>query len=75
MRMHLRAAIVAALAAAALPTTASAQTGAVQTGATQPGPGWSALKSYTGTIVQIDPAARVRYHGLKGRLLGQADLA
>ena len=28
------------------------------TTATQPGPGWSALKSYTGTIVQVDPTAR-----------------
>ena len=59
MKMHLRAAILATLAAAVLPTTASAQTSAVQTRATQPGPGWSALKSYTGTIVQIDPAARL----------------
>jgi hypothetical protein len=59
MKMHLGAAILATLAAAALPITASAQAGAVQTGATQPGPGWSALRSYTGTIVQIDPAARL----------------
>ena len=57
MKMHLRTAILAALAAAAS-ATASAQTTAVQTPATQPGPAWSALKSYTGTIVQVDPAAR-----------------
>ena len=56
MRMHLRAAILAALAATAVPT-ASAQTSA--TTVTQPGPGWSALKSYTGTIVRVDPAARL----------------
>ena len=31
----------------------------MQTTATQPGPGWSALKSYTGTIVRVDPAARL----------------
>ncbi len=30
----------------------------VLTAATQPGPGWSALKSYTGTIVQVDPNTR-----------------
>ena len=52
MKMHLRTALVAAAAA-----TASAQTSA--TTATQPGPGWSALTSYTGTIVRIDPAARL----------------
>ena len=57
--MDLRAAILAILAAAVLPTAASAQTAAAQTRATEPGPGWSALKSYTGTIVQIDPAARL----------------
>ena len=59
MKMHLRAAILATLAAAVLRIPVSAQTGAVQTSATQPGPGWSALESYTGTIVQIDPAARL----------------
>ena len=42
MKMHLRAAILAALAAIAVPT-ASAQTSA--TTVAQPGPGWSALKS------------------------------
>ena len=57
MKKHLRTAILAALAAAAA-ATASAQTGVVQTTATQPGPGWSALKNYTGTIVQVDPTAR-----------------
>jgi hypothetical protein len=51
MKMHLRTAILAALIAAAA-ATASAQTSA--TTATQPGPGWSALKSYTGTIVRVD---------------------
>ena len=56
MKMHLRTAILAALVAAAA-ATASAQTSA--TTATQPGPGWSALKSYTGTIVRVDPAARL----------------
>ena len=56
MKMHLRTAILAALLAAAA-ATASAQTGT--TTATQPGPGWSALKSYTGTIVRVDPAARL----------------
>jgi hypothetical protein len=58
MNMPLRAAILAALAAAVVPT-ASAQTSAAQTTAEQPGPGWSALRSYTGTIVQIDPAAHL----------------
>ena len=58
MKMHLRTAILAALAAAAA-ATASAQTSVVQTTATQPGPGWSALKSYTGTIVRVDPTARL----------------
>jgi hypothetical protein len=58
MNMQLRAAILAALAAAVVPT-ASAQTSAAQTTAEQPGPGWSALRSYTGTIVQIDPAAHL----------------
>jgi hypothetical protein len=57
MKMHLRTAILATLAAAAA-ATASAQTGIVQKTATQPGPAWSALKSYTGTIVQVDPTAR-----------------
>jgi hypothetical protein len=57
MKMHLRTAILATLAAAAA-ATASAQTGVVQKTATQPGPAWSALKSYTGTIVQVDPTAR-----------------
>ena len=56
MKMHLRTAILAALVAAAA-ATASAQPSA--TTATQPGPGWSALKSYTGTIVQVDPTARL----------------
>ena len=56
MKMHLRTAILAALVAAAA-ATASAQTSA--TTATQPGPGWSALKSYTGTIVRVDPDARL----------------
>ena len=56
MKMHLRTAILAALVAAAA-ATASAQPSA--TTATQPGPGWSALKSYTGTIVRVDPAARL----------------
>ena len=58
MKTHLRAAILAALAAAAAPD-ASAQATAAQTTATQPGPGWSALKSYSGTIVQIDPTTRL----------------
>jgi hypothetical protein len=58
MKKQLRAAILAALAAAVVPT-ASAQTSAAQTTAEQPGPGWSALRSYTGTIVQIDPAAHL----------------
>ena len=57
MKLHLRTAVLAALAVAAA-ATASAQTGVVQTTATQPGPGWSALRSYTGTIIQIDPTAR-----------------
>ena len=56
MKMHLRTVILAALIAAAA-ATASAQTGA--TTATQPGPGWSALKSYTGTIVRVDSVARL----------------
>ena len=56
MKMHLRTAILAARIAAAA-ATASAQTSA--TTVTQPGPGWSALKSYTGTIVRVDPAARL----------------
>jgi hypothetical protein len=56
--MHLRNAILAALAAAAA-APASAQAGVAQTTATQPGPAWSALKSYTGTIVRVDPAARL----------------
>ena len=56
MKMHLRTAILAALVAAAAATT-SAQTSA--TTAMQPGPGWSAPKSYTGTIVRVDPAARL----------------
>ena len=56
MKIHLRTAILAALVAAAA-ATASAQTSA--TTATQPGPAWSVLKSYTGTIVQVDPAARL----------------
>lgn len=58
MKMHLRTAILAAFAAAAA-ATASAQTGVAQATATQPGPGWSALKSYTGTIVRVDPTARL----------------
>jgi hypothetical protein len=57
--MHLRAVILATVAAAVLPTSGLAQTSAVQTTATQPGSGWSALKSYTGTIVQVDPGARL----------------
>jgi len=57
MKKHLRTAILFALAAAAA-ATASAQTSVVVTAATQPGPGWSALKSYTGTIVQVDPNTR-----------------
>ena len=57
-KMHLRPAILGILAAAVLPT-ASVQTSAMQTTATQPGTEWSALKSYTGTIVQIDPATRL----------------
>jgi hypothetical protein len=59
MKTHLSAAVLATLAAASLPSTVSAQTGAVQTRAAQPRPGWSALESYTGTIVQVDPAARL----------------
>ena len=49
MSMHLAAALVAALV-----TTAPA--GSAQT--TQPGPGWSTLKTYVGTIVRVDAAAR-----------------
>jgi hypothetical protein len=56
MKMRLRTAILAALITAAA-ATASAQTSA--TTATQPGPGWSVLKSYTGTIVRVDAAARL----------------
>ena len=56
MKMHLRTAILAALVAAPA-ATASAQTSA--TTATQPGPGWSVLKSYTGTIVRVDADARL----------------
>jgi hypothetical protein len=59
MKMHLSTAILATLLAAGLPGTALAQTSTAPTAATQPGPGWSALESYTGTIVQIDPAARL----------------
>ena len=58
MKTCLRTALLAALAAAAA-ATASAQTGVAQAAATQPGPGWSALKSYTGTIVRVDPAGRL----------------
>jgi hypothetical protein len=54
MTTYLRTAILAALAAAAT-ASASAQTSP----ATQPGPAWSALKSYTGTIVQVDATARL----------------
>ena len=57
MRMHLTAAIVAVLAATSA-SIASAQSGAAPT-ATQPAPGWSALKTYTGTIVRVDAAARL----------------
>ena len=59
MKMHLSAAILATLLTAVLAGTALAQTSTAPTAATQPGPGWSALESYTGTIVQIDPAARL----------------
>ncbi len=58
MKMHLGTVILAALAAAAA-ATASAEAGVVQAAATQPGPGWSALKSYSGTIVRVDPTARL----------------
>ncbi len=54
MTTYLRTAIFATLAAAAT-ASASAQTSP----ATQPGPAWSALKSYTGTIVQVDATARL----------------
>jgi nitrous oxidase accessory protein NosD len=50
MKMHLRAVFLATLAAAVL-STATAETSAMQTTAAQPGAGWSALESYTGTIV------------------------
>jgi hypothetical protein len=58
MKMYLGTVILAALAAAAA-ATASAEAGVVQATATQPGPGWSALKSYSGTIVRVDPTARL----------------
>jgi hypothetical protein len=57
MRITLTAAIAAVLVATSAPI-ASAQSGAAPT-ATQPGPAWSALKTYTGTIVQVDAAARL----------------
>jgi len=56
MKTHLRTAILAAVIIAAA-ATATAQTSA--TTVTQPGPNWSALKSYTGTIVRVDPVARL----------------
>jgi hypothetical protein len=58
MKMHLITVILAALAAAAAPT-ASAETRAGQATATQPGPSWSALKTYTGTIVRVDAGSRL----------------
>ena len=58
MNKQLTAAILAALVAAVGPT-ASAQTSAAPRAAEQPGPAWSALRTYTGTIVQIDPAAHL----------------
>ena len=59
MKIHLSAAVLATFCAALLPITVLAQTSAVQTRPAQPAPGWSALESYTGTIVQVDPAARL----------------
>ena len=53
MKMHLRTAILAVVA------TAAAATASAQATAAQPGPAWSALKTYTGTIVRVDPAVRL----------------
>ena len=58
MRIHMTAAIVAVLAATAAPI-ASAQSSAPSAAAAQPAPSWSALKTYTGTIVQVDTGARL----------------
>jgi hypothetical protein len=58
-KMVLRAAFLATLAAAPATATASAHTGVAQATAAQPAPAWSALKSYTGTIVQVDATTRL----------------
>lgn len=58
MSTRLATAILAALAAA-VPPDASAQNTAAPATASQPAPAWSALGTYTGTIVQVDAAARV----------------
>src|SRR5262245_49340432 len=56
--MLLRA-FLTALVAAAATATASAQTPVAPAAAAQAAPGWSALRTYTGTIVQIEPSARL----------------
>src|SRR5262245_24478721 len=58
-KMVLRAAFLATLAPAAATAAASAQIGVAQATAAQPAPAWSALKSYTGTIVQVDATTRL----------------
>ena len=58
-KMVLRVAFLAAVAAAAATATASGQTGAPQAPAAQPAPTWSALRQYTGPIVQVEAAARL----------------
>ena len=57
-KMLLKAAFLAVLAAPAFAATAAAQAGAAQATAVAPAT-WSALRRYTGTIVQVDSAARL----------------
>jgi hypothetical protein len=56
-QIFLRAALLAAFAATA--ATASPQSGIGPATAAQPAPAWSALRSYTGTIVQVEATARL----------------
>jgi hypothetical protein len=58
-KIFLRGAFLAALAAAAATATGSAQTVAAPAMAAQPAPAWSALRRYTGTIVQVEATARL----------------
>ena len=58
MRMYLATAMLTVFAITTA-ASASAQSGGAPAAAAQPGPAWSVLKTYTGTIVQVDAASRV----------------